>query len=225
MPKELTKEETSMNNTAKFLAKALMDAKAWDWDKQDMDIETFAHYKPNASVQIVEYDYDNKKFSGTRALVSGAEYRHALTLVRAYGYYSDLSEDAQKLVNKELFGQETRPAESSPEFKAGLLKAYKKSHIIGGEILARRVVQAPGQEKPPVSVKMSSLPFTDAEMAIITTEIEKENALKSSSVKTTRDLSDTAKDAVSGMQHLISDADATAATALPRLPKSPFAVK
>ncbi len=142
MAEELTEEQKKKNETAKKLADILFKTEnSWSWDKADGDIMTFAQYKPDMVVKVREFDREKKKFKedtdpNPDYRVTGADFRYALTLTRAFGASNRMSEAERKFVYKEVYGQETKPVKGTKEYRAGYEKLMFNGLIVTGEVVA-----------------------------------------------------------------------------------------
>lgn len=154
-----TAEIYKMESKSLFFAAELLDKEVWKEDSDEFKL--FKKYDPKDMVKVAEWDDEKGNFKYLKpdtisvVEISGAEYRRNFSALKAFTSYNKLSEEAQKRVNLEFWGQETRPEKGTKEFTAGKEKIKKAVNVIGGEDVARPADTG----KPPVVGKnsMSSL--------------------------------------------------------------------
>jgi hypothetical protein len=160
LTEEQKKELVKKNDVAKKLAESFFKSGVWSWDdpKSCGDISVFAHYNIGYPVKCVKYVEEKKDYGNEGFIIDGAEYRYNLALMRGFGGYKKLDAEAQKLVNKEIFGQETRPSKDSQAFVDGLHKCLEIQRIIGSEYAARPLAT---DDKSKENQPMNSKPVTE----------------------------------------------------------------
>ena len=125
-----------MESTSLYFAAAFLDKGIWKEDGDEFAL--FTLYDPKAAVRVAPYDRVKKDFNLEAVTeISGAEYRRAVATLKAFASYSKLDAEAQRRIDLELFGQETRPAKGTGKHSAGVEKIGKAVEIINGEIVAR----------------------------------------------------------------------------------------
>lgn len=160
LTEEQKKELNRKNDVAKKLAESFLKFGIWTWDdiRSTSDIISFANYRPDDSVKMAKWDAGKKDYTNEIYTISGAEYRYNLALMRGYGNYKALDAETQKLVNKEIFGQEIRPTKDQQAFVDGLHKCLEIQRIVGSEYAARPL--AP-DDKSKENQPMNSKPVTE----------------------------------------------------------------
>ncbi len=169
-PENLTDDQKKeRNEKAKTIANGLLSIKAWDWDEHRNNVALFTNYGPKDTVKILRFNGVKKEFfpkedPNSYYTISGSEYRYAMALSFGLGSIRKLDPVPQKMLSKEIFGQETVPSEESDEYLAGCVKAVKLRYILHGESAARRAAEdlktealkkegtekKEGAEKPPI---------------------------------------------------------------------------
>lgn len=163
--KELTEVEIKrMELVAKVLLADLVAAKVWDakspagkasppseaakqFDEKTV-LKEFKMYEPKAKIKVPRYDEKRDDFDEKDTFtVTGAEYRHALVCYLAFEHYDKLDEDGKKLVNEELFGQESVP--TGAKYNAGIDRWKHFAYIVTGVMYSRTGKPAPADKKRP----------------------------------------------------------------------------